>query len=104
MTAVNGEKVDTARGLIRAVAAAPPGLDDMQRRIWDFLAEQPRHLDEMAQQLALTVPQLASSLLTLEMKRVVRSMSRYFMSKPRYPGSTCPSSDLHRGREGWSGG
>jgi serine protease Do len=25
VTAVNGEKVDTARGLIRAVAATPPG-------------------------------------------------------------------------------
>ena len=57
-----------------AAAAAPPGLDDTQRRVWDFLAEQPRHLDEMAQQLALTVPQLAASLLTLEMKRVVRRL------------------------------
>jgi DNA processing protein len=53
---------------------APPGLDEVQRRIWEFLAQQPRHLDEMAQQLALTVPQLAASLLTLEMKRVVRRL------------------------------
>jgi DNA processing protein len=57
-----------------AAVGAPPGLNDVQRRIWDFLAEQPRHLDEMVQQLAMTVPQLAACLLTLEMKRVVRRL------------------------------
>jgi DNA processing protein len=57
-----------------AAAVPPPGLDDVQRRIWDFLAGQPRHLDEMAQQLGFKVPQLSSALMTLEMKRVVRRL------------------------------
>jgi DNA processing protein len=55
-------------------SAPPPGLDDVQRRIWDFLADQPRHLDEMAQQLGLTVPPLAGALLVLEMKKAVRRL------------------------------
>jgi DNA processing protein len=55
-------------------AATPPGLDDVQRQIWDFLAGQPRHLDEMAQQLGFKVPQLSTALMTLEMKRVVRRL------------------------------
>ena len=49
-------------------------MDAVQRRIWEFLAEQPRHLDEMAQQLGFSVPQLAGVLLALEMKRVVRRL------------------------------
>jgi DNA processing protein len=52
----------------------PPSLDEAQRRIWDFLAEQPRHLDEMAQQLGFTIPALSGMLLTLEMKRIVRRL------------------------------
>src|SRR5262245_7779720 len=52
----------------------PPALDEAQRRIWEFLAGQPRHLDEMAQQLGLGVPQLTGTLLTLEMKKAVRRL------------------------------
>ena len=36
----------------------PPGLDEAQRSIWNMLA-QPRHLDQLVQQLGLTVPQVA---------------------------------------------
>jgi DNA processing protein len=57
-----------------AAVAPPPDLDETQRRIWDFLAGQPRHLDEMAQQLGFKVPQLSTALMTLEMKRVVRRL------------------------------
>jgi DNA processing protein len=55
-------------------AAPPPGLDDSQRRIWEFLGGQPRHLDEMAQQLGMSVPELSTALMVLEMKRVVRRL------------------------------
>jgi DNA processing protein len=55
-------------------APAPALLDETQRRIWEFLADQPRHLDEMAQQLTLSVPQLSGLLLTLEMKKAVRRL------------------------------
>ncbi len=52
----------------------PPALDPTQRLVWDFLAERPRALDEMAQHLRMSVPQLSGLLLTLEMKRAVRRL------------------------------
>ena len=57
-----------------APAAPPPGLDETQCRVWEFLAEQPRHLDEMVQRLSLSVPQLSTALMMLEMKRAVRRL------------------------------
>jgi len=57
-----------------APAPPPPSLDESQRRLWDFLADQPRHMDEMAQKLGLGVPALSGMLLTLEMKRIVRRL------------------------------
>lgn len=52
----------------------PPGMDDTQRRIWEALAEAPRQLDELAQQLALSVPPLSTALMMLEMKKAVRRL------------------------------
>jgi DNA processing protein len=49
-------------------------LEPEHRRIWEFLAKEPRHLDDMAQQLGLNVPQLSGALMMLEMKRVVRRL------------------------------
>jgi DNA processing protein len=65
--------VRTAVAPARA-AEPPPGMDDVQRRVWEFLAEQPRHLDELAQGLSLAVSQLSGVLLMLEMKKVVRRL------------------------------
>ncbi len=56
------------------VTPEPPPMDDLQRRIWDTLDGQPRHLDELVQQLGLTVPQATGSLLTMELKRIVRRL------------------------------
>ncbi len=55
-------------------AGPPPGLDEAQQRIWDFLAGGPRHADEMVQQLGLGVGPLAGMLLTMEMKKAVRRL------------------------------
>jgi predicted Rossmann fold nucleotide-binding protein DprA/Smf involved in DNA uptake len=52
----------------------PPALDETQRRIWEFLADQPRHLDEISQQLSVSVPALSGLLLTLEMKKAIRRL------------------------------
>jgi DNA processing protein len=52
----------------------PPGMDDVQQRLWQFLGEKPRHIDEMAQQLGLSIPQIAGALLMLEMKKAVRRL------------------------------
>jgi DNA processing protein len=53
---------------------APPGLDETQRRLWDFLAEQPRHVDELSRHLGLAVPELARLLMRLEMNKVLRRL------------------------------
>jgi DNA processing protein len=55
-------------------AGPPPGLDETQRRVWEFLGGGARTLDEMAQRLALGVPQLSGTLLLLEMKKAVRRL------------------------------
>jgi DNA processing protein len=55
-------------------AEPPPGMDATQRRVWEAIIEGPRHLDELAQQLALNVPQLSTALMMLEMKKAVRRL------------------------------
>jgi DNA processing protein len=57
-----------------APASPPPGLDETQLRVWSALAEGPRHLDELVQQLGLAVAQLSGVLLILEMKKTVRRL------------------------------
>jgi DNA processing protein len=70
------EELEGIRAAATPVAppAPPPDLDDMQRRLWEFLGEGARHLDEMAQRLGLPVPQLSGALLTMEMKKLVRRL------------------------------
>ena len=55
-------------------AAPPPSLDETQQRIWDFLNDGPRHLDEMAQSLGIEAGPLSGNLLMLEMKKAVRRL------------------------------
>lgn len=52
----------------------PPGIDATQEAVWAFLAEQPRHLDEVVQHLGLAVPQASGALFALEMKKAVRRL------------------------------
>lgn len=59
---------------IAARTEPPPNLDEVQRRVWDFLADGARAGDEIARQVGLGVPQLAGVLMTLEMSRVVRRL------------------------------
>jgi DNA processing protein len=54
--------------------SAPPTLDETQRRIWDSLAEGPRHLDELVQTLGIAAGPLSAMMLMLEMKKVVRRL------------------------------
>jgi DNA processing protein len=54
--------------------APPPELDPAQLRIWELLGTQARHFDEMVQQLGVGVPELTTTLMLLEMKRVVRRL------------------------------
>jgi DNA processing protein len=69
------EELDGIRVPVSRPEAPPPtDLDENQRRVWDFLSGQPRHLDEMVQQLGLPVSQLTGILLTLEMRKLVRRL------------------------------
>ena len=54
--------------------ATPPELDGPARQIWDFLVDGPRPVDAMTQQLGLPVQELTRTLMTLEMKKVVRRL------------------------------
>ncbi|HEY1375576.1 MAG TPA: DNA-processing protein DprA [Gemmataceae bacterium] len=57
-----------------AAQAPPPDLDGPARRVWDFLADGPRHVDAMAQTLALGVPELTRTLMVLEMRKAIRRL------------------------------
>jgi DNA processing protein len=52
----------------------PPGLDEAQCRIWEFLAGTPRSPDEMVQELGVGAAQLPGMLLLMEMKKVIRRL------------------------------
>jgi len=52
----------------------PPDLDPVQQRVWDFLADGPRHADEVSRELGLPVSQLSGALMMLEMKKAVRRL------------------------------
>jgi DNA processing protein len=52
----------------------PPALDPTQQRIWEYLRDGARSLDQLVQQLGLPVPQMSATLMMLEMKKVVRRL------------------------------
>jgi DNA processing protein len=68
------EELEGVSSPVPAAASPPPQMDDGQRRLWEFLADGPRHLDEMAQRLTMPVPQLTGTLLAMEMKKLVRRL------------------------------
>ncbi|MBV9121804.1 MAG: DNA-protecting protein DprA, partial [Planctomycetes bacterium] len=70
------EELEGVAPLVEAAepAAPPPGLDDLQRRLWEKLAERPRYLDELVQELGLGVPEVSAALMMLEMKKAVRRL------------------------------
>jgi DNA processing protein len=64
----------SAAGIALPPAPPPPEMDTVQQRIWEFLQDQPRHMDEMAQQLRLSIPEITGALVGLEMKKTVRRL------------------------------
>ena len=65
-----GKAVDDAP----VAQAAPPALQETERHIWDYLGEQPRTVDELAQKLAKPMAELAGILLALELRKIVRRL------------------------------
>ncbi len=58
---------------IQVQSTAPVDLDQSQRKIWDALAER-RNVEELTEQLAVPISELARQLMTLELKKVVRRL------------------------------
>jgi DNA processing protein len=58
----------------RPASKKPENLDEVQARIWDSLDGGCRHVDQLVQSLALPVSQVTSSLLLLEMRKLVRRL------------------------------
>jgi DNA processing protein len=57
-------------------ATAPPtGMDALQTRIWEALADGPCALDSLVQKLGTPVAQLTATLFSLEMKKVIRRLT-----------------------------
>jgi DNA processing protein len=56
------------------VATAPAGLGEEEQRVWEIVAQQPRHFDELAQQLQIPAGRLSGMLLTMEMRGAVRRL------------------------------
>jgi DNA processing protein len=67
------QKAASAPAAPPAPVGPPPGLDEVQRRIWEQL-EQACHLDQLVQRLGLSVPQVSTALMMMEMKKVVRRL------------------------------
>jgi DNA processing protein len=62
-------------GSAAAAPAEPPaGMDETQRRIWELLAGQALHVDDLSRQLGLAVPELSRALMLMEMKRAARRL------------------------------
>jgi DNA processing protein len=55
-------------------AEPPPALDGVELRVWQLLAEKPRHIDELTRDLGLAIPEVARTLMVLEMKKLVRRL------------------------------
>jgi DNA processing protein len=53
---------------------APTGLDEQQQRIWEALAEGPKHIDDLVNSVGIAVAQISGILMMLEMKKVVRRL------------------------------
>jgi DNA processing protein len=56
------------------IALLPPELDPVQQRIWDFLVEQPRHVDEITRHLEMPVVDVSRCLMLLEIKKLIRRL------------------------------
>jgi DNA processing protein len=59
---------------IKLAHPEPPDLSPVQRQVWEFLAEPPRHVDDITRQLGLPSHEVTSLLLMMEMKKLVRRL------------------------------
>jgi DNA processing protein len=68
------EELDGLAGMQPKAAPPPPALDPIEQTLWDYLANEPRQLEEIVDKLGLSVPRLTGLLLGLEMRKIVRRL------------------------------
>jgi DNA processing protein len=79
-----GDIIEDLRGIAPLISAIPedkavpvrqppPGLDDLQRNIWNLLGQK-KYIDDLARELGLPVPELMRTLMLLEMKKAVKRL------------------------------
>jgi DNA processing protein len=57
-----------------APPSMPPGLDDVQRQLWELLKDQSHYIDDLARQVARPVHEVTGALMMLEMKKAVKRL------------------------------
>lgn len=65
---------DSAPSTTVPTPAPLPPLDPLQQRLWDLLASEAVHLDDLVSGLGLSVPKLSALLLGMEMKKLIRRL------------------------------
>jgi DNA processing protein len=55
-------------------APEPPGLSEVEKKIWDMLREKTRTIDEIAQTVARPIAELSGILMGLELRNIVRRL------------------------------
>lgn len=68
------EELEGIKAAQPAAREPAPALEPLERSLWDLLAGGPRHLDVLTQQLGLPVAQVSSTLLLMEMKKLVQRL------------------------------
>jgi DNA processing protein len=70
------EELDGIAPIVPLPASPAPTvqLDEPERRIWDLVAEQPLHIDDIAREVGLSAPQAAGTLMAMEMKKAIRRL------------------------------
>ena len=78
-----GDILEELQGIAPLIATAqgeanpsqpPPGLDDLQRKIWEFLGKERQNIDDIARTMNLSVPELTRTLMVMEMKKVIKRL------------------------------
>ncbi len=67
---LDGIKPIKPRGQVQPL----PEMNESQQRVWEFLENQTRHVDEIARHLSSPVHQITGDLMTLEMKKILRRL------------------------------
>jgi len=68
---VEGSTSIAEKSLFSAPIAPPPDLAGDSKAIWDALSDGPLFIDQLAQRLGLTIPDISKALTMLELKRLV---------------------------------